>query len=196
MFALIVNSVWARKRRLVRTGVAVVIGVAFLSGTLVLGDTLRANFDRLFTDVSAGTDVVVRNATSVTADGTPDEARGPIDASLVDAVRDIPGVAAAEGQVVGYGTLLGADGDPIGGNGPPRLAGSWITDDELNPYELAEGRAPRADDEVVVNRGAAEAGDLQIGDTATVQTPDPVQVRCESVRRGYERVRSGCERGD
>ena len=31
--------------------------------------------------------------------------------------------------------------------------------------------------EVVVNRGAAEAGDLEVGDTTTVQTPDPLRVR-------------------
>ena len=49
----------------------------------------------------------------------------------------------AEAQVVGYGTLLGKDGDAIGGNGPPRQAGSWITDPALNPYRLVEGRAPR-----------------------------------------------------
>ena len=44
---------------------AVFLGVAFLAGTLVLGDTLRNNFDNLFADVNAGTDVVVRNATDL-----------------------------------------------------------------------------------------------------------------------------------
>jgi putative ABC transport system permease protein len=156
-------------------GLAVALAVAFLTGTLVLGDTLSSNFDRLFTQASAGTDVVVRNATSV--DDAPDTTRGLIDADVVSQVRSVDGVAHAEGQVVGYGSLLGRDGSAIGGNGPPRLAGSWITDPDLNPYRLVAGRAPRAPGEVVINRGAADAGDLHVGDTTTVQTPDPVPVR-------------------
>jgi putative ABC transport system permease protein len=169
-------SLWMRRRRLAGTAMAVILGVAFLSGTLVLGDTLRANFDRLFAEVSAGTDVVVRNATAIESDVGADDARGPIDQSLLDTVRNVDGVATAEPQLVGYGSLIGRDGDAIGGNGPPRLAGSWISTPELNPYRLVEGRAPAGPNEVVVNRGAAEAGDLELGDTTSVQVPAPVEV--------------------
>jgi len=175
MIGIGLKSTWGRRRRLLSTTFAVVLGVAFLVGTLVLGDTLGANFDRLFTEVTASTDVVVRNATVVQDSGGPD-AGGPIPESMVDVVRDVDGVAVAEAQVLGYGSLLGRDGEPIGGNGPPRQAGSWITDPELNPYQLVEGRAPDADDEVVVNRGAAQAGGLAMGDTAELQTPEPVEV--------------------
>jgi putative ABC transport system permease protein len=169
-------SLWARRRRSAGTALAVLLGVAFLTGTLVLGDTLSANFDRLFEEVSAGTDVVVRSSTVIEADAGPDDARGPIDESLVDTVGGVDGVAEAEGQVTGYGALLDQDGNPVGGNGPPRLAGSWITDTDLNPYKLVDGREPRADDEVVVNRGAADLAGVKVGDTATVQTPAPVDV--------------------
>jgi putative ABC transport system permease protein len=169
-------SLWARKRRLASIALAVVLGVAFLTGTLVLGDTLNANFDRLFAEVSAGTDVVVRNGTVVESDRGPDDARGPIDQALVDEVRDVDGVADAEGQVMGFGVLRGRDGDPVGGSGPPQQAGSWISNPDLNPYELAEGRAPEAPDEVVVNQGAAEDGNLSVGDTTVVETPGPVEV--------------------
>ena len=171
MLFLTLREMRAHARRLVGTSLAVVLGVAFLTGTLVLGSTLRANFDDLFTEVNAGTDVVVRNATDLGMDGP----RGLIDRSLVDVVGDVDGVAAAEPVVMGYGQLLGADGDAIGGNGPPQLGGSWTTDPDLNPYRLAEGRAPEGDDEVVVNRGAAETGDLAVGDTTTVLTPEPVE---------------------
>jgi putative ABC transport system permease protein len=174
MVRLTLASLWSRRRRLIGTAAAVVIGVAFLFGTLLLGDTLGANFDRLFTQVSADTDVVVRNATETSSE--PDAIRGLIDESLLPVVRDVDGVQHAEAQVVGYGSLLGRDGEAIGGNGPPRLAGSWITDPALNPYELVEGRAPREANEVVVNRGAADAGDLERGDSTIVQTPDPVRV--------------------
>jgi putative ABC transport system permease protein len=170
------QSLWARRRRLSGTGLAVMLGVSFLVGTLVLGDTIAANFDDLFTETAAGTDVVVRSASPLEGSLDADRERRPIDESLVDTIAGIDGVAVAEGQIVGYGQLLGADGDPIGGNGPPRLAGSWVTDPDLNPYRLAEGRAPESGTEVVVNRGAAEAGDLAIGDRAIVQTPAPVEV--------------------
>src|SRR5215211_7863335 len=178
MGTVMFKGLLAHKRRLIGTFLAVFLGVAFLSGTLVLGDTLRGNFDDLFTEANAGTDVVVRHASKLSTDpGEPDSQRGLLDASLVDTVRDVEGVAAAEGSVEGFGQLVGKNGDKLGGNGPPTLAGNWIEDRDLNPYQLAEGRAPRADDEVVINQGAADNGDLRIGDTTTVQTPEPVQVK-------------------
>jgi putative ABC transport system permease protein len=176
MFRMTITSLWARRRRLVGTSVAIVLGVAFLTGTLVLGDTLSANFRDLFTDVSANTDVVVRNSTVVKEGGAPDSNRGLIDESLLDSIRALDGVQYAEGQVVGYGSLYGKNGEPIGGNGPPRQAGSWITSEELNPYHLVEGRAPERAGEVVINRGAAKSGDLHVGDHTMVQTPEPVDV--------------------
>ena len=174
MFKLTVQNLRARKRRFVGTFVAIVLGVAFLSGTLVLGDTLTANFDRLFADANAGTDVVVRSSIDIPADDLQ-SGRGLIPASVVAQVAAVDGVAAAEPQVSGYGQLIGRDGKAIGGNGPPTLAGNWIANPELNAYRLAEGRAPAAGDEVVINRGAAETGGFGIGDTVTVRTPDPVQ---------------------
>lgn len=176
MIRMTLTSLWARRRRLVGTTVAVFLGVAFLSGTLVLGDTLAANFDRMFAEVSAGTDVVVRSSSVIETDEGPDDSRGTLDESLVDRLASVDGVAQAEGQVVGYGALVGQDGEPVGGNGPPRLAGSWIYTSGLNPYELVEGRAPETDDEVVVNRGAAELAEVEVGDTTLVQTPGPIEV--------------------
>jgi putative ABC transport system permease protein len=172
MLYLTLRDMRAHARRLAGTSLAVVLGVAFLTGTLVLGATLRANFDDLFAEANAGTDVVVRNATDLEADAP----RGLIPATLVDEVAGVDGVAEAVPVVTGFGQLLGADGEAIGGNGPPQLAGSWITDESLNPYRLAEGRAPAGPGEVVVNRGAAESGDLAVGDTTTLLTPEPHQV--------------------
>ncbi|HET6772077.1 MAG TPA: hypothetical protein VFH36_02130, partial [Acidimicrobiales bacterium] len=65
MLSLTLREMRAHARRLAGTALAVVLGVAFLTGTLVLGDTLRANFDDLLTEVNAGTDVVVRNGTEL-----------------------------------------------------------------------------------------------------------------------------------
>lgn len=174
MLRIAAKNAWRLRRRLLGTVVAIVIGVGFLVGTLVLGDTFVASFDRLFTDTAAGTDVAVRSAVSVSDE--PDARRGFIDATVVDLVRDVDGVDRVGVEVTGYGQILGSDGEPLGGNGPPRIAAAWIDDPDLNPYELVEGRAPSAADEVVINRGAADDGDLGVGDRTVVQTPRPVDV--------------------
>lgn len=173
------KQLWGHKRRLAGMFLAVFLGTAFLSGTLMLGDTLKANFDALFANANAGTDVVVRSSTSIEASAGRQtlRARGSIDATLLDRIRAVDGVAAAGPEVSGYGQLIGSDGEAVGGNGPPRIAGNWIADPDLNAYRLVSGRAPQADDEVVINRGAAREGGLSIGDTTTVETPRPVPVR-------------------
>jgi putative ABC transport system permease protein len=184
MFKVSLNALWASKRRLLGTCVAVVLGVAFLSGTLVLSDTLRANFNSLFAQANQGTDAVVRTASRVdTGAGQPAAQRGLIDQSLVEQVRAVDGVAAAEPSIQGYGLLADKDGNSIGGNGPPTFAGNWIADPDLNPYHLVEGRAPRAADEVVINKGAATKGDLHVGDTTEVRTPQPVTVKIVGIAK-------------
>jgi putative ABC transport system permease protein len=176
MLGIAVKTAWGHKRRLLGTALAVFLGVAFLTGTLVLGDTLSANFDRLFTQTTAGTDAVVRNPTTIERAGDIAEQSGLVDAAVVDQVAAVDGVDRAVPFLQGYGALIGEDGEAVGGNGPPRLAGNWIDDPDLNPYRLAEGRAPQADDEVVVNRGAAADAGYQVGDRAVVQVPAPVEV--------------------
>src|SRR5689334_20079030 len=173
MIAIIARSLWARKRRLVATLLAVALGVAFLAGTLLLSDTLRANFDRLFTQADGGTNVVLRGATEI---GSGNCTRTGVDASLLPRVRTVPGVADAQPYLEGYGQLLDRDGKPIGGNGPPTEAANWIGDPALNPYRLVQGHAPGAGDEVVINRGAAKTGHLALGMTTTLLTPQPLRV--------------------
>ncbi|WP_405523260.1 ABC transporter permease [Streptomyces canus] len=173
---LSMTSLRAHKRRFGGTFLAVFLGVAFLAGTLVMGDTLRAGFDTMFGNATSGTDAVVRSAEAITTPGESEGVREPVDTDLVKTVEQVPGVAAAAPGIQGAGQLIGADGKPIGGQGPPTLAGNWIDDPELNPYRLAEGRAPKKSGEVVVNRGTADRGDLKLGDTTILRTPDPVEV--------------------
>ncbi|UIR16182.1 ABC transporter permease [Streptomyces spinosirectus] len=173
---LSVSSLRAHKRRFAGTFFAVFLGVAFLAGTLVMGDTLRASFDSMFGSATSGTDAVVRSADAITTPGDSQGVRQPVRTDLVSTLEDVPGVAAAAPDIEGAGQLVGKNGKPVGGQGPPTLAGNWITDPKLNPYQLAEGRAPQKSGEVVLNRGAAKKGDLKIGDTTTLRTPDPVKV--------------------
>ncbi|MFJ9535708.1 ABC transporter permease [Streptomyces sp. NPDC101225] len=173
---LSVSSLRAHRRRFAGTFLAVFLGVAFLAGTLVMGDTLRAGFDSMFGSATSGTDAVVRGADAITTPGDSQGVRRPVPTGLVSTLENVPGVAAAAPDIEGAGQLVGRDGKAVGGQGPPTLAGNWITDPELNPYRLAEGRAPRTSGEVVVNRGAAKKGGLKIGDMTTLRTPDPVEV--------------------
>ena len=174
MLKLSLKGSWIHRRRLVGTVLAIFLGVAFLSGTLSLGDTLERNFESLFTNASSGTDTVIRRDTKIDAE-VPTE-RGLFDESLLAQVRAVDGVATAVPSIQGFGRLLGKDGEPLGGNGPPTFAGNWIDDTELNPYRLGQGREPRAANEVVINKGAAEDGNLKLGDTTTLQTPEPLEV--------------------
>jgi putative ABC transport system permease protein len=169
-------SLRGHKRRLLAMSSAVLLGVAFLSGTLVLGDTLDSTFTDLFEEANAGTDAVVRSSTEI----APDDGFGQtglLDASLVDGIRATDGVARVTPLIERAGQIVGADGDPLGGQGPPTVAANWITDDALNPYRLEPGgRAPESGNEVVIDAKSAEDGDLHVGDETVVRVPQPVDV--------------------
>ena len=174
MWRTTLKSIGAHKRRLLATSTAVLLGVAFLSATLVVGDTMTKGFGDMYTEANAGTDALVRSSSEVGEAGLTE--RGLLDLSLVDDLAAVDGVAAAVPRIEGNARIVGADGDPLGGNGPPTQGGNWIADDTLNPYDLAEGRAPEAPGEVVIDTAAAESGDLAVGDETIVRTPDPTPV--------------------
>jgi len=67
-------------------------------------------------------------------------------------------------------TLLDAKGDPMGGSGPPTIVGTWGYDDAMASYQIADGRAPESDKELVIDRAAADEGDFEVGDTVTLLT--------------------------
>jgi putative ABC transport system permease protein len=171
MLKISLNSIWAHRRRVVRTCSAVLLGVAFLAGTLVLGDTMRAGFAGAFGAAYSGTDVVVQGATTLGTDATAQARIVP--AEVLAESRGLDGVDTAVGWVEGAAQVVGADGEPIGGDGPPTSGGNWV-DDPANPYALVEGRAPASSGEIVVDRGTATTGSLEIGDATTVRTPTPV----------------------
>jgi putative ABC transport system permease protein len=169
MIRTILSNLWSRKRRLVSTSVAVVLGVAFLAATMILGSTTKAGFEDTFTSANDGTDVVVRDATRIGSEES--RMRGLIDESMVADITVIDGVAAAVPEVTGTAQLIGADGDPVGGDGPPTIAANWIDDPELGWLTLTAGRAPAADGEIVVDVATAESAGLSVGDETTVLTP-------------------------
>ncbi len=179
MWSIIWKGMWSHKRRLFGTTMAVVLGIAFLAASLTTANTMTAGFDRLFVEANSGTDVVVRSATQI---GSADSSvRGTIDATWADEVADVAGVASVATLVEGSARIVDADGNPIGGDGPPTAASNWLGDTPLNPWALGSGRAPNdvavGDPvEVVIDRASADTGRLVVGDHTVVLTPAPTEV--------------------
>jgi putative ABC transport system permease protein len=169
VFRVALKDILARKRRLVTTGIAVILGISFLAGTQILSGVLRDSIDSLFSDVYEGFDAVVRDPDVQDTDFGA--FRPPVDAEVVGRVEAVEGVRAAYGIVesptVG---LIGKDGKvSSSGFGPPTLAFGWI-DDPIRPGKLVEGRGPSADDEMAMDFKTAENEDFAIGDTVQVAT--------------------------
>ena len=122
--------------------IAVVLGVAFLAATLVLGDTMTR---RLRRPVHRGQRRHRRRRAQRHRDRQRRRRRA---AAALDADarrRSSPPSTASPPpcpSIEGFGQIVGADGDPIGGNGPPTIAGNWIDDPELNPCAARRGPAP------------------------------------------------------
>lgn len=172
MWRLAVRNLMAHPRRLIGTCAAVVLGVAFLAGTLVFSDTMRASFNDVFAAANAGTDAIVQGKHSVSS------ARGqqssPVPESLVATLQGVPQVKTAVPGVQGFGTILGADSQPIGGDGPPTVASNWVGDSSANPYRIVQGHAPTRAGEMVINADAAAKGSLSVGSKTELLTPDPI----------------------
>ena len=171
-----IKGLLAHKLRFFLTALAVMLGVAFMSGTMVLTDTISRTFDNLFADVNRGTDAFVRSRESLTSSFGGDRQRGRIPASLLPEIESVDGAAKAEGNLQFYAQLVDKKDDAIGnpGQGAPTFGFNWVPDRRLNPYRLEPGsRAPEAPDEVVIDAGSATEGDFKLGDQVNVLTQGP-----------------------
>src|SRR5919108_4526138 len=99
-----IKGLLAHKLRFALTALAVMLGIAFISGTMVLTDTISRTFDNLFADVNRGTDAYVRSRQSLsTGFGGPSrKQRGRIPASLLPEIESVPGAKDAAGNVQFY----------------------------------------------------------------------------------------------
>src|SRR3954465_9442688 len=91
----------AHKLRLVLTSLSIALGVAFVGGTFVLTDSMNTSLTKGYNDQYSGVDAVVRAPAAFTDSEATDQ-RQPVPATVIDAVKRTPGVAAAEGSVSGY----------------------------------------------------------------------------------------------
>lgn len=173
MLRVTLRSFWEHKRRLVSTVVAIVLGVAFMSGTFVLSDTLDQVFDDLFAESNEEVDAQVQGEV-LFSDPFGGDQRANLPESLVEEVASLDQVAGAEPfvTVIGFGSInrvLDPEGEPVGSsNGPPTLFESWVADDSLSPYVLTAGRGPEADDEIALNVAAVDDAGFELGDDVTI----------------------------
>ena len=173
-FAL--KGLFTRKLRTVLTSLAIVLGVAMISGTYVLTDSIDGAFDKIFSDIRQGSDVVVSGRSAFDLSDGSGVSEPTLDESLLDAVRRLPGVAQAEGSVDSESTsLIGDDGKAIVYGGAPNLGFSIADGDSLfNPLRLVSGSWP-GPNEIVIDSGVAGKEDFAIGEEIAVQVEGPVQ---------------------
>jgi putative ABC transport system permease protein len=161
----------ARKRRLVTTSIAIVLGIAFLTGTQLLSGSLSDSIKSLVADVYDGIDAVVQSPQVQESPFGP-ALRNPVPSSLVDEVLAVDGVRTAEGVIEATGTeLVGGDGKVVGGGfGPPTITYNWILDEQLRTGRLVDGRGPLSDSEIALDFRTAERLDARVGDTVRLAT--------------------------
>src|SRR5439155_390784 len=98
MFKLTSKGLWSHKVRFLLTGLAVVLGVSFMAGTMILTDTMGKTFDGLFATSNQGIDVVVHHTTGVKSDDGDVTER--VDAATLARIRTVPGVDGIPGFTV------------------------------------------------------------------------------------------------
>jgi ABC-type antimicrobial peptide transport system permease subunit len=185
MIRFAVKGLAGRKLRSALTALAIVLGVAMVSGTYVLTDTIDRAFSQIFDEAYAGTDAVVTGrGADISFQGLSSQ-DPPIPASLLEPIRALPGVEAAGGAVSDETNtkILTKDGKAINTQGAPSFGLGFDTSPELerfNPLNLLEGRWPRSADEVVIDVGTADRHGYAVGERVEIATLKP--------RRSFEIV--------
>ena len=112
---------------------------------------------------------------SATSDDGPYRSSTLIPISLIKKVSGLEGVAAVEASSQGYAQVLNKKGKLVGGSGPPTFGFAWINDPELASYKIFNGRAPKADNEVVLDRSVIKKTGYKIGDKVKIVSAKPVR---------------------
>jgi putative ABC transport system permease protein len=172
VIAVALKGLARRKLRAALTALAIVLGVAMISGTYILTDTIKSAFGTVFTQVYRHTDVVITGKSAI---GSGKERGGTTVApslpeSLLAAVRALPGVAQTEGGISDTAQLVGRDGKVISSGGAPGLAFSVQPhgNQRFNPLQLVSGRWPSGPGEVAIDANTAETHHYVVGETIGV----------------------------
>ncbi len=170
MWKVTIRGLRAHKLRLLLSALAVVLGIAFMSGTYVLTDSTQRGFDRLFESINAGIDLQVRTASEFGDGGGPGlgDDRTPVPEALLEDVRSVEGVASAEGLVFGFDVRIFLPREP--GEDPKlietlglSIAVSVVEDEVLSSYAVRSGRLPERNGEIALDASTAKRHDFALG---------------------------------
>ena len=178
MIRVALRGLAGRKFRASLTALAVVLGVAMVSGTFVLTDTIDKAFDAIFSESYANTDAAISGkAPDISFEGSTAEALS-VPANLLEDVRELDGVEAATGSVADETAtkILKPDGKAINTQGAPSFGfGIDPEESQFNPLRLVEGAWPTAPDDVVIDATTADEQGYGVGDSVKIATLKPVQ---------------------
>ncbi|MFF2523663.1 ABC transporter permease [Streptomyces liangshanensis] len=159
------RNFFAHKGRMALSAVAVLLSVAFVSGTLVFTDTMNTTFDKLFAITSP--DVTVSPKSSGGEGGQQPGTGKPetLPASALERVGAVAGVKSVEGAVSTESvTVVNAENKNVGATtGAPTFVGNWTRND-LRSMEIASGHAPRGPTEAMIDADTADKHHIKIGD--------------------------------
>ncbi|WP_406727191.1 ABC transporter permease [Streptomyces sp. GD-15H] len=155
----------AHKGRMALSAVAVLLSVAFVSGTLVFTDTMSTTFDKLFAATASDVTVSAKDA-SDSGETTSETGKPPvIPESVLADVRKVDGVKSAEGALHST-SLTVVDGDKESlspTSGGPTIVGNWTAND-ARTMKITSGAAPEGPDQVMVDADTADKHGLKLGD--------------------------------
>jgi putative ABC transport system permease protein len=173
-FRLGLRSVLAHRLRFALCTVAVLLGVAFVAGSLIFTDTLSTALRRTFAGTTA--DIVVTPVPALDRGGdtlgTTSSRPVTLSADLANRIAAVAGVAGADPHlVIGGVEVLARDGRPIETYGVPTFGTGWPHDERTAAFRLLEGREPWGQGEVALDRATAGRAGYEPGDTIQVVTP-------------------------
>ncbi len=167
MWKVTLKGLLAHKLRLALTALAIVLGVTFISGALVLTDTLHDTFTSLVSSAYQHIDFEVRG--EAVLNSGDNAVRNPIPESLLAKVRRVPGVAQAAGSVSGYAQFV-SDGNAIS-NGGATDGISFEPEKHLSAFQLTQGKAPTSSDDVAMDLATAQREHFKIGEGVRILLP-------------------------
>jgi putative ABC transport system permease protein len=163
------RSLTAHKLRTILTMLAILLGVAMISGTYVLTDQINNGFQQIFTDAYKGTDVTVTRKAAFSGAEMSGAVSG-LPESLVGQVKGVDGVATAVGYVAGTGAVA-VDGKLVSTGGSPTLFFSYSPGmEQLQPNTFVQGAPPKHSGEVGIIQKLAKDHQLGVGSTLQVIT--------------------------
>ncbi len=177
MLRVALKGLAGRPVRALLTGIAIILGVAMISGTYILTDTINSGFDTIFSQSYKNADIVITGKAAFdSANGNTVEAP-TIPESLLPKVQKLPDVSLAAGSVTTDSLkLIGKDGKVISSGGAPTLGFSVTPAGQpFNPTKLTEGSWPRGNDEIVIDKATAAATGFGVGDRIGVQAFGPAR---------------------